>query len=49
MVGTDDTQGLATVGISSLFVEKHEIISQSTYNSNPYQFNVILHTNSLRN
>lgn len=41
MVETDDTQGVATVEISSLF-EKHEITSQSTDNSSPYQFNVIL-------
>jgi len=49
MVGTDDTQGVATVDISSLYVEKHEITSQSTDNSSPHQFNVIIDFNSLRN
>ena len=49
MVGTDDTQGVATVDISSLYIEKHEIASQSTDNSSPHQFIVIFEFNSLRN
>jgi len=30
-------------------IEKHEITSQSTDNSSPHQFNVMLGLNSLRN